>query len=225
MGKEKKKPNEKNSKEKKSKEEKIELLKTVVLIALIILCLVGAGVIYYFNTQTPEAKEKELAYTELITTINKGEVEKLEMTTGSNVVTVTLKGEGEEKDRQKTVMVPSVQAFTELVQEKVDKDNVEINLKQEPVNIFLRVTDALFSFLPTILLVVLMFMIFKMQGLGGDSGKVYGGEDGSKKSEVRFDDIAGLDEEKNELIEIVDFLKEPKKFHDMGAKIPRGILL
>ena len=81
MGKEKKKPNEKNSKEKKSKEEKIELLKTVVLIALIILCLVGAGVIYYFNTQTPEAKEKELAYTELITTINKGEVEKLEMTT------------------------------------------------------------------------------------------------------------------------------------------------
>ena len=86
-------------------------------------------------------------------------------------------------------------------------------------------SDTIFSLLPTLLLIVLMVMIFKMQGIGGDSGKVYGGEDGSKKSEVRFDDIAGLDEEKNELIEIVDFLKTPEAYQKMGAKIPRGILL
>ena len=67
-------------------------------------------------------------------------------------------------------------------------------------------------------------MIFKMQGLGGDSGKVYGVED-SNKSDVRFSDIAGLDEEKDELIEIVDFLKKPKMYLEMGAKIPKGILL
>ena len=77
--------------------------------------------------------------------------------------------------------------------------------------------------LPTILLVALIIMMFKMQGIG-DSGKVYGGEE-NKKTDVRFDDIAGLDEEKNELIEIVDFLKKPKAYLDMGAKIPKGILL
>ena len=225
MGKEKKPSEKEQKKKKKSKEEKMETLKTVLLIIATILCLVGAGAIYYFNTQTEEAKEKELAYTELITSIKESKVEEIKMTSGSPVVEVILKGEGEEKDRTKTTMVPSVQAFTEFVQEKVDKEEVKINLKQEPVNVFLRITDTLFSLLPTIMLVVLMLMVFKMNGLGGDSGKVYGGEDGSKKSDVRFDDIAGLDEEKNELIEIVDFLKKPEAYYDMGAKIPKGILL
>ena len=86
MGKEKKKPNERKPKEKKSKEEKIELLKTVVLIVLTILCLVGAGLIYYFNNESPEAKEKELAYTELITSIKEEKIETIKMTSGSPVV-------------------------------------------------------------------------------------------------------------------------------------------
>ena len=147
------------------------------------------------------------------------------MTTGSATVKVVMHGEGEESEREKTVLVPSVQAFTELVQDKVDKEGKKIDLKQVPVNPILRTADTLFSLLPTILLVVLMLMIFKMQGLGGDSGKVYGGEDGTKSPDVRFEDIAGLDEEKGELIEIVDFLKKPEAYQDMGAKIPRGILL
>lgn len=62
-----------------------------------------------------------------------------------------------------------------------------------------------------------------MQGLGGEKGKVY--EDTERKTKVRFNDVAGLDEEKEELIEIVDFLKTPEKFTKMGAKIPRGVLL
>jgi cell division protease FtsH len=61
-----------------------------------------------------------------------------------------------------------------------------------------------------------------MQGLG-EKGKVY--DDTERKSKVKFDDIAGLDEEKEELVEIVEFLKKPKKFIEMGAKIPKGVLL
>ena len=209
---------------KNGKQKDNETLKTVILVILIILCLISAFTIYYFSAKT-DKDEKELAYTELITSINEGKVEKIEMTTGSSTVKVTLKGEGEEKDRQKSVIVPSIQAFTELIQEKVDKENVQIELNQKSVNPILRISDTIFSLLPTLLLIVLMVMIFKMQGIGADSGKVYGGEDGSKKSEVRFDDIAGLDEEKNELIEIVDFLKTPEAYQKMGAKIPRGILL
>jgi len=62
----------------------------------------------------------------------------------------------------------------------------------------------------------------KMQGLG-DKGKVYDSE--TTKSKITFDDVAGLDEEKHEMIEIVDFLKNPKRFYEMGAKIPKGVLL
>ena len=73
------------------------------------------------------------------------------------------------------------------------------------------------------MIVILFIVILQMQGLG-DKGKVYDSDKG-KETNVTFQDVAGLEEEKTELIEIVEFLKKPKKFHEMGAKIPKGILL
>ena len=67
-------------------------------------------------------------------------------------------------------------------------------------------------------MLALFIMIFKMQGLG-EKGKVY--DDTERKTKVKFDDVAGLDEEKAELVEIVEFLKKPEKFTKMGAKIPK----
>lgn len=80
----------------------------------------------------------------------------------------------------------------------------------------------MFSVLPTLMLAILIILMFKMQGLG-DKGKVYDSE--TTKSKITFDDVAGLDEEKYEMMEIVDFLKNPKRFYEMGARIPRGVLL
>ena len=202
-----------------------DFIKNLIISILIVICLIATFAIYYFNVTKIKNDEKELDYTEFITSINEDAIEKIKLTTGSSTITVTMVGEGEEKDREKTVIVPSIQAFMEWIQEKIDKEGVNIELVQVPINPILKISDTLFSLLPTILLIVLMVMIIKMQGFGGDSGKVYGGEDGSKKTDVRFDDIAGLDEEKAELVEIVDFLKTPKSYLDMGAKIPRGILL
>ena len=199
--------------------------KTLIIVLSFLLIIVLALITFLgYKMYNEKAEEKELAYTKLIQDINNQKIEKIKMTAGSSSITVTYKGSGEEKDRQKNVLVPSLQAFMELVQDKVDKEGIKIELIQEPINPLLKITDAVFSMLPTILLVVLMVMIFKMQGFGGDNGKVYGGEE-NKKTGVKFEDVAGLDEEKSELIEIVDFLKNPKAYQDMGAKIPKGILL
>ena len=216
------KKNEKREEEKKSNKAKI------ISIVVVVLVLILSAVFFYFNNgkedELDKKDEKEMPYTELITSINSDSIEKIKMTTGSGTIVVTLKGEGEEKDREKNVLVPSIQAFMEWIQEKIDKEGVQIELIQEDVNPLLKIAETLFSLLPTILLVVLMFMIIQMQGLGGNSAKVYGGADG-EDSDVRFGDIAGLDEEKGELEEIVDFLKNPKEYKKMGARVPKGVLL
>ncbi len=189
----------------------------IILAIVTISCIMICSMIIMNNKNN---EEKDLAYTELIKLIDNQEVEKIEMTVGSTSIKVTLKGQTEEE--AKTAIVPSTQAFIELIQEKVQEGN-NIELIQKPVNTFLKIGESLLNFLPTILILVMFLLIIQMQGLG-DKGKVYDAES-HKNTNITFKDVAGLDEEKTELIEIVDFLKEPKKFQEMGAKIPKGILL
>ena len=190
------------------------LLSVLTIILIVILAIISYFLIFNKDTQQ---EEKELAYTELIKKVTDGEIEKIEMTVGSTSVKVKQKNIEEEK----TVLVPNTQAFIELIQEKVAEGN-NIELIQNPRNVFLTISEQLFALLPTIMIVVLFILVFKMQGLG-EKGKVYDAE--TSKEKVKFEDVAGLDEEKQEMIEIVQFLKEPKKFYEMGAKIPRGVLL
>ena len=187
-------------------------------IAIGLVVLIGLAVgIYFYTANSDEIDEKEIAYTELIKQINDGNVEKIEMTVGSTTVKVKLKDVEEEKKG----IIPSTQAFIELVQQKVEDGN-NIELIQNPTNVFVTISSTLFSLLPTLLLIALIVLFFKMQGLG-DKGKVYDSE--TTKSKIKFKDVAGLEEEKHEMIEIVDFLKNPERFNEMGAKIPRGVLL
>ena len=139
------------------------------------------------------------------------------MTVGSTTLKVKLKGQEEEK----TSIIPSTQVFMELVQQKALEGN-EINLVQIPQSKFQQIPSYFFTLLPTLLMIVVIIMIFKMQGIG-EKGQVY--DDTARKTKTTFDDIAGLDEEKEELKEIVEFLKQPKRFTEMGAKIPKGVLL
>ena len=205
----------KNENKKNSKEQKKVLISSIILIILII----GVSIASYFlfNNDKKEKDELILPYTELIKNINNDSVEKIEMTTGSTTVKVKLKNE----EKEKTTIVPSLQAFTEYMQTKVEEGS-KIELIQKEPNVFLRIGDALFTLLPTILLVALFIMLFKMQGLG-DKGKVYDSEE--RDTNTRFEDVAGLDEEKEEMVEIVNFLKKPEEFYEMGAKVPRGVLL
>lgn len=203
--------NSKNKDENNKKQKYYIVIGTVILLILVSIL----GMFLYNNKD--KNKEKEIAYTELIKEINDGNIEKIEMTTGSTTIKVKLKDFEEEK----TALIPSTQPFIELIQEKTENGN-NIELIQKKPNALISIGKTLFSLLPTIMLVVLFILIFKMQGLG-EKGKVYDAD--TKNTKIKFKDVAGLEEEKQEMIEIVDFLKHPKKFYEMGAKVPRGVLL
>ena len=205
-----KKDNNKNN-EKKDK-------KLLIVIAILIVVFIGLiGATFYLNSNKQEKDEKTLAYTELIKELSYGNIEKVEMRTGSTTIKVKQKNVEEEK----TAIVPNVESFIGLVQTKVAEGN-EIELIQKPRSIMAQIPSIIISFLPTAIMLALFIMIFKMQGLG-EKGKVY--DDTERKTKIKFDDVAGLDEEKAEMKEIVEFLKKPEKFTRMGARIPKGVLL
>ena len=199
----------------KNKPKKEKLILLLSILAVLILILVGMMIFYITKNQNSD--DKTLAYTDLIKEMSYGNIEKIEMTVGSTSVKVKIKN----NDTEKKAIVPNTQAFIELVQQKVAEGN-EIELVQKPKSILTQIPTTLFSLLPTIIMVALFIMIFKMQGLG-EKGQVY--EETERKTKIKFKDVAGLDEEKEELVEIVDFLKRPEKFTKMGAKIPKGVLL
>ena len=203
-----------------NKDKEKEKRKKIVYITLSIIVLVAVFIVlgmYLVNAKNKD-KANELAYTDLIKEINEGKVEEVEMTVGSNTVKTKIK----DVEEKKITNVPNTQAFIELIQQqKIDKNN-DIKLNQKQQSIIVKTLTSLYGLLPTIMILVLFFLVIKMQGLG-DKSKVYDSE--TTNSKVKFEDVAGLEEEKQELIEIVDFLKNPKRFYEMGAKIPRGVLL
>mgnify|MGYP000738670298 FL=1 len=197
----------------KNKSKQYWLTALVVILVIVAVALVGL----YFNKNKTKEDEKTLAYTDLIKEMSAGNIEKIEMKTGSTTVKVKVKNEDEEK----TSIVPNIGSFIDLVQSKVAEGN-EIQLIQKTPSIFSKLPSYIISFLPTAIMLALFIMIFKMQGLG-EKGQVY--DDTERKTKIKFDDVAGLDEEKSEMMEIVDFLKRPEKFTKMGARVPKGVLL
>ena len=192
-----------------------------VLYALIPIILALAIVLTLIIIQNnQENDELEVSYTQLIEDIDSGKIESIEMTVGSTSLKVKYKDEEEKKH----AIAPSTQAFVELIQDKLQDDNTEndVELIQKPRNALLSFSEGFVSILPTLILVILVILIFQMQGLG-DKGKVY--DPDVSQDKITFKDVAGLDEEKAEMMEIVEFLKKPEKYSKMGAKTPRGVLL
>lgn len=214
----KKNDNSKNRKQNdnKDKNKKILLYILISILSVVLIASIIYGIIKD-NKDKDVVKENEITYTDLIKQIDEGNVEKVRMTVGSTTVKVNIKGE----EKPKTSIIPSTQAFVELVQnKKLEGNNIE--LVQVKPNFLLVLGDKIFTILPTALMAILFVILIKMQGLDG-KGKFYDATEEDVKT--TFDDVAGLDEEKQEMIEIVSFLKKPDEFYKMGAKIPKGVLL
>ena len=110
----------------------------------------------------------------------------------------------------------------------LDERGIPYKFVRKQTNILIQILINILPFL--ILLAIYFFMFRKMTGGMGGIGSVFGGGNRNKavdegKVKTRFADVAGVDEAKDELVEVVDFLKSPKKYTDIGGKIPKGVLL
>ena len=230
---------EKDKKKNNNKKKKRILI--IINIVLLIAVIIIAG--YSISKQKSESEDKEVAYTQLIKDISNGKIKKIEMTIGSTSVKVIYKSEEElaleqegkeienseqteeqkkeEEKNSKRAIVPNTQAFIELIQKKVE-DGSKIELIQNSQNVFLKIFEYIYNSLPMLIMLALFIVLFQMQGLG-DKGKVY--DANVSEDRITFKDVAGLKEEKEEVYEMIDFLKDPKKYTKMGAKVPKGVLL
>ena len=194
-------------------------LKTLAVWLIIGIILVVAISTILENSNT------KLAYSDLISKIEAGQVEKIELEADGYSANVKLKNDNIEKK----VNIPSVDNLMDNLQDDMKTGQITVTEKSESVwGIFLTLLTPI-----GILVIFLIFWFFLMSGAnnqGGNKTMTFGKSKArvlnpTDKNRVTFDDVAGVDEEKEELEEIVEFLKNPTKFTEMGAHIPKGVLL
>lgn len=166
----------------------------------------------------------KLAYSELLADMEKGTVKSIEIQSGGEKALVEVEGESLPKE----VNIPDINSFMTYAQEILKTNSY--TLTEKPESVFMKGLYLLIPF--GIIVIVLLFglLLINPGNQGGNKTMSFGKSkarvtNGAEKTKVTFNDVAGVDEEKEELEEIVEFLKTPKKFTDMGARIPKGVLL
>ena len=173
--------------------------------------------------------DNKLSYSELLTKVEAGEVKELKINSSGTSADVKLKNENIVKE----VNIPSISidSLMGTLEDHIKKSNYsdEIEITQESESIFMVILGLLTPFGILIIFFIFWFLLMnnnqggsKTMSFGKSKAKLVNAIDNNK---VTFKDVAGVDEEKEELQEIVEFLKNPKKFTEMGARIPKGVLL
>ena len=170
-----------------------------------------------------QGESTEIPYSELIAQVDAGNVAEIDLSSDGSMATVKIKNEKGEK----TVNIPDRNAFMISIEDDIRENKVEI--KEESPSPLLQLLDYVTPI--SLVILFILFWVFMMQSMNGGKGTMSFTKNRAKlnnpedKDKIMFKDVAGLPEEMEELQEIVEFLKYPKKFTDMGARIPKGVLL
>lgn len=197
-----------------------------ILTYLLIVVIAIIGVYYVMTKLTDNAAKTE--YTKVISYFDEYKVSYYDLDLGSGELTYKLRGE----DKKRKYEVPNVDIFlkdTENYRKEYNEKYPNETLLQD----YQKITDTswIYSLIPVLLMVAFGgILIFAMMRQNGGGGKYSSFAKANLKNQASarkatFADVAGAEEEKRELEEIVDFLKNPGKYKEIGAKVPRGVLL
>ncbi len=182
------------------------------------------GVIFIvLLTSILDNQDTKMTYSDLISKMESAEISEIELSADNKKAYVTLKGEASKKE----VNIPSIDSFMAYAENTLKEGNIK--LTEQSQSIFITILGLLTPF--GLLIIFLIFWLFVMNpNQGGNKTMSFGKSKArlmgqGEQNRITFEDVAGVDEEKEELQEIVEFLKSPKKFTDMGARIPKGVLL
>lgn len=174
-------------------------------------------------TSIIENQDTKMTYSELIAKMETSEILEIELSSDSKKAYVKTKGDNNKKE----VNIPSIHTFMSYAENSLKEGNIKLTEKSQPI--FMTILGLLTPF--GLLIIFIIFWLFVMNpNQGGNKTMSFGKSKarlmgGAEQNKITFEDVAGVDEEKEELQEIVEFLKSPKKFTDMGARIPKGVLL
>lgn len=202
-----------------------------LLIYLLVSVAIICGLVYMLTSMSTKSSDKK--YSEIMEQFDSLNVSQFELDLGSGQLKYKLKGE----DKVYSYIVPNVSLFANEVLGGEDAENYRKKYNTEnpddPLQYnLIPISDNSFwlNLIPTLLMlgVMIFFFVFMMKNAGGGKMSSFGKTNAKmapSSKKATFDDVAGADEEKEELKEIVDFLRDNKKYTEIGARIPKGVLL
>lgn len=202
-----------------------------LLIYLLVSVAIICGLVYMLTSMSTKSSDKK--YSEIMEQFDSLNVSQFELDLGSGQLKYKLKGE----DKVYSYTVPNVSLFANEVLGGEDAENYRKKYNAEnpddPLQYnLIPISDNSFwlNLIPTLLMlgVMIFFFVFMMKNAGGGKMSSFGKTNAKmapSSKKATFDDVAGADEEKEELKEIVDFLCDNKKYTEIGARIPKGVLL